>query len=83
VVDPDEIVVNDLFSAGRRVPFHVTVSGTYRGGLAGVPDEHQGERVSLQVAAIATVGDGGAVEEVRAVTTRQGVVSQLTGVLPV
>lgn len=82
-VTPSDVALNDLFSAGRRVAFHVTVTGNYRGGLDGVPDEHLGSSVSIHVAGLAAVASDGAIGDVRAVTTRQGVASQLTGVLPV
>jgi hypothetical protein len=83
VLDPADVVVNDLFSAGPRVPFHVTMRGPYRGGIADVPDEHKGTEVTLHVAGIADVGSDGAVDRVHAVTTRMAVRAQLTGASPI
>lgn len=79
----DDVAVNDLFSAGRRVAFHLTATGAYRGGLPGVPDDHRGTPVTLHLAGLARVGDDGTVADLRAVTTRRGVAAQLTGIPPV
>lgn len=70
VVAPEEVVVNDLFSAGRRVAVHATVRGAYRGGLAGVDDDAVGRPASLEVAALLSVAADGSVADVRAVTSR-------------
>jgi hypothetical protein len=69
MLDPREVVVNDLFSAGADVPFHVTLRGPYRGGLGPGAEEHVGKSAALHVAGIARVADG-AVASVRAVTAR-------------
>lgn len=72
VVDAQETVINDLFSAGQRVAFHVTLRGPYRGGLPGVAPEAIGTPVDLHVAGLAQVADGH-VHEVRSVTSRRAV----------
>ncbi|HWN25998.1 MAG TPA: ester cyclase [Actinomycetospora sp.] len=54
LVEADEVVVDDLFSAGDRAAVHVTVSGAFRGGLPGA-DEHVGAPATLHAAAIVTV----------------------------
>jgi hypothetical protein len=77
VVEPAEVVVDDCFSAGRRVAVHATCRGPYRGGLPGVPDDALGRDASLAVVAMLDVGDDGTVREARAVTDREGVRSQL------
>ena len=82
-VDIREVVIDDLFSAGRRVPFHITASGTYRGGIDDVPNTHVGDAATLHVSGIADVSDDGSIDTVRAVTTRMGVRSQLTGASPI
>jgi hypothetical protein len=82
-VEPSSVVVDDLFSAGSRVPFHVTLTGPYVGGIADVPSSHQGTPVTVQVSGIADVGDDGAIDVVRAVTTRMAVRAQLTGASPI
>jgi hypothetical protein len=78
VLDPDHVTIDDLFSAGPDVPFHVTVGGVYRGGLGAAAADHIGERASLHAAGIARVGNG-AVVSVRAVTSRLQTLSDLTG----
>ena len=65
------------------MPFHVTLRGPYRGGIVDVPDTHKGTEVTLHAAGIADVGDGGAISNVRAVTTRMAVRAQLTGASPI
>jgi hypothetical protein len=82
VLDVADLTVNDLFSAGRRVPFHVTLRGPYRGGIDDVPDSHKGTEVTLQIAGIATVGDDGGLA-VDAVSSRATVRWQLTGASPI
>jgi hypothetical protein len=69
VVAPVSVEVHDLFSAGDRVAFHATVSGTYAGGLD-VPVE-VGAPASIDAAGILTV-DAGAVSAARIVTDRFG-----------
>ncbi|OBI87666.1 hypothetical protein [Mycobacterium sp. 1245805.9] len=77
VLDPREVVVNDLFSGGADVPFHVTIRGRYRGGLGAAADAHVGMPATLQVAGIARVADG-AVASVSAVTARSQALAELT-----
>src|SRR5690606_31756589 len=67
VVDVTSVTVNDLFSAGPVVPFHVTFHGAYRGGLGGELDGHVGSPADLTVVGIARTGDGG-VQHLDAVT---------------
>lgn len=70
VVTPDEVVVDDVFSAGRRVAVHATVRGAYRGGVTGVDPSAVGAPTSLEVAALLAVADDGSIADVRAVTSR-------------
>lgn len=81
VVDAGVVTINDVFSAGARVPFHVTLEGAYLGGLDRVGDEALGARVAVSVAGIAEV-DGGQVASARMVTGRNGAVHALTGRMP-
>lgn len=81
VLDVAEVTVNDLFSAGAKVPFHVTVAGTYRDGLGESARDCVGRPTSLLVAGVAEVA-GGAVTSVTAVTTRMVALAQLTGASP-
>ena len=76
VLDVDAVEVNDLFSAGSRVAFHVTQRGRYRGGLAGAPDAAIGQAAALHCVGFARV-EGGEVREVRAITDRLGMRSGL------
>jgi hypothetical protein len=78
LLDVEAVVVNDLFSAGSSVPFHVTLSGTYRGGLGPDLDGRRGQPATMHVAGIARVADGGVVD-VEAVTTRMVTASELAG----
>jgi hypothetical protein len=77
LLEVESVVVNDLFSAGATVPFHVTQTGTYRGGLGPKYDDNAGSTASLNAVGIARVVDG-RVARVDAVTTRQLVADQLT-----
>ena len=81
-VEATTIRVDDLFSAGPRVPFHITVTGAYTGAIPGVPAEQAGAEVRLPVSGIAEVRDG-RVDRVRAVTSRAAVRYQLTGASPI
>ena len=81
-VEATAIRVDDLFSAGARVPFHVTITGAYTGTIRDVPAEHVGAEVALPVAGIAEVRDG-KVDAVRVVTSRAAVRFQLTGASPI
>ncbi len=82
VLDVDDVRINDIFSAGSTVPFHVTVTGTYRGGLGDAYAEHVGETTAMGVAGFAHV-DGDTVRAVQAVTARVQALSGLTGRLEV
>jgi hypothetical protein len=83
VIDLNDVTVDDLFSAGRRVAFHIAGRGPYRGGVDDVPDDHVGEDATLHVAGIASVDGGGGIAELLAVTTRMTARAQFTGLSPV
>jgi predicted ester cyclase len=70
-LDVDAVQVNDLFSAGDRVAFHVTQRGRYRGGLAGVDAAAIGRAAELRCVGLARV-EGGELRELRAITDRAG-----------
>jgi hypothetical protein len=57
LVEPESVVIDDLFTAGDRAAVHVTVQGAFRGGLDGC-DEHVGSPATLHAAAVVTVADG-------------------------
>jgi len=78
VLEVASMTVNDLFSAGSSVPFHVTYTGTYRGGLGENVAERLGAPASLSVVGIARVADG-TVSRLDAVTTRLQAAGELTG----
>jgi hypothetical protein len=78
VIDATSLTVNDLFSAGSSVPFHVTWTGTYRGGLGEAVDGHIGDAMALTAVGIAEVADG-RVASVKAITGRLQAVTELTG----
>jgi predicted ester cyclase len=67
----EKVVINDLFSAGDRVAFHVSQTGGYTGGLRGVPEARRGSHARLDCAGLARIDDGRLVG-VRAITDRQG-----------
>jgi len=69
----ESVVINDVFTAGERVAFHVSQHGVYRGGLPGIPDERRGQAARLDCAGLATV-ERGRVARVRVVTDRLGTV---------
>jgi hypothetical protein len=84
ILDVAGVTVDDLFSAGARVPFHVTLRGPYTGGIDDVPATHIGAEVTLQVAGIAHVGDDGeSIDDLQTVSTRMSVRAQLTGASPI
>ena len=77
-LEVESVAVNDLFSAGDRVAFHVSQRGRYRGGMPGVSDALRGREITLRCAGIARV-EGGGIQEARVVTDRQGARAQLLG----
>ena len=77
VLDVERVTVNDLFSAGPRAAFHVTLHGPYTGGLAGVDDAAVGQPVELNVAGVAEV-DGDNVRDLRAVSGQLGIAMRLS-----
>jgi hypothetical protein len=70
-LEVESVVVNDLFSAGTRVAFHVTQRGRYRGGLAGADPAFVGRALALRCVGFARV-ERGEVRAVRAITDRLG-----------
>jgi ketosteroid isomerase-like protein len=75
-IEVDEVVINDLFSAGERVAFHVSQSGRYLGGLLEVDASRRGRRTRLDCAGLVCVA-GGRIASVRAITDRLGTVQRL------
>lgn len=69
-LEVETVDVNDLFSAGMRVAFHVTLRGPYRGGLAG-DAAWAGRACALRCVGLAQV-ENGVVRSVRAITDRAG-----------
>jgi predicted ester cyclase len=70
-IEVSDVVIDDLFSAGDRIAFHVTQTGTYLGGLPGAPPELRGRVTALGCAGIARVRDG-TVAQLRVITDRLG-----------
>lgn len=68
-IEVESVVVNDIFSAGSRVAFHISQTGRYVGGLPGVEDSHIGKAARLDCAGFASVEDG-QVRSVRVITDR-------------
>jgi SnoaL-like polyketide cyclase len=78
-LDVEKVEVNDLFSAGARVAFHVTQHGRDRGGLRGAEPSWAGRAAGLRCVGLAEV-EGGEVHAVRAITDRLGFRSALAQV---
>jgi hypothetical protein len=76
LLDVERVTVNDLFSAGPAVPFHVTMHGAYRGGLGDELDAHVGDAAALTVVGIARTADG-SVTHVDAITGRFQLAAEL------
>ena len=57
LIEPENILVSFLFTAGNRAAVHARVSGQYRGGFADVTGRI-GTHVTVPVAAIIDVADG-------------------------
>jgi hypothetical protein len=70
-IEVESVAINDLFSAGDRVAFHVSQRGRYVGGLPGVDSALEGEPARLDCAGLVSVSKG-RVESVRVVTDRLG-----------
>lgn len=77
VVDVDAVTIDDLFSAGPRVAFHVTLHGRYEGGLHGVDPTAVGEPVDLAVAGVADVSENGSIRNLRSVTGSAAIMRRL------
>jgi hypothetical protein len=75
LLDVESVTINDLFSAGSRLAFHVTQRGSYRGGLAGV-DQGLGRPVTLHCAGLARL-EGDSVAAAHVVTGRFELRAQL------
>lgn len=70
-IEVSEVAINVMFSAGDRVAFHISQSGVYRGGPAGLTPDLHGRETVLRCAGIARVRDG-VVADVRVITDRAG-----------
>lgn len=66
-VEPESVHVNDIFSAGRNVPFHVTLTGELAGS--------GGRMVSVPACGVLAIGDNGKVKRVDAVLDRFSVLT--------
>lgn len=77
VVSPDDVTINDVFSAGRRVAVHATITGSYRGGIDLLGEDARGREATIQVAALLQIGADGSLDEVRAVSSRDAVLAAL------
>lgn len=54
----EAITIDQLFSAGKRGAFHVSCSGTYRGGFADIDPARVDERVTLRLAGLFDTVEG-------------------------
>lgn len=67
----EAIEVDQVFSAGPRGAFHLTCTGTYRGGYADIDPARVGQPVTLRLAGLFDV-TGGAVSRVQVTADRLG-----------
>ena len=74
----ESVVVNDLFSAGDRVAFHISQTGSYTAGWPGVDDTLVGKTTTMNCVGFVTV-EGGGVTRVRAITDQVGARAALRG----
>lgn len=72
VIDVAATTIDDLFSAGDRVAFHMTQTGTYVGGAG--KDDRIGEVAILRSAGIVTLAEG-AITSGRVIRDRSGLFS--------
>ena len=70
-IDVERAEVNDLFSAGDRVAFHISQTGSYTAGWPGVDDALAGKTTTMNCVGFATV-EGSVVTRVRAITDQFG-----------
>ncbi len=77
-IDVERAEINDLFSAGDRVAFHISQVGSYTSGWPGVDDALVGRPTTMNCVGFATV-EGGAVTRVRAITDQLGARAALRG----
>ena len=66
-IDVESVEINDLFSAGDRVAFHISQTGSYAGGWPRVDDTLVGKSTTMSSVGLVAV-EGGAVTGVRAIT---------------
>lgn len=76
-IEVEAVAIDDLFSAGDRVAFHVRQTGRYAGGLRGVDPHRRGQPARLDCVGLVRVADG-RVASVHAVTDRMGTVQKLS-----
>ena len=74
----ETIIIDQLFSAGQRGAFHLTCSGTYRGGFADIDPGRIGQSVTLRLAGIFDVAQG-QVSKIQVTADRLGLNRALIG----
>lgn len=57
-LDVDTVVMGDVFSSGAKAAIRLRRSGSYTGGLVGVPKDRIGARAWIDVMAVVDVVDG-------------------------
>jgi hypothetical protein len=78
IVDAKSISINELFSAGSKVAFHVNVDGIYAGGIEGIPESLEGAECSMAMAGLVVV-ENEKVAAGRVIRDRLGLQRALTG----
>ena len=74
----ESVEINDLFSAGDRVAFHITQTGSYTAGWPRVDDTLVGKSTTMSCVGLVAV-EGGAVTGVRAITDQVSARTALRG----
>lgn len=72
LIVPGGLIVNTLFTAGNRAAFHAACHGTYAGGFDDIDPAMTGQPVTLLIAGMMTLDEGGAVADVQLSADRLG-----------
>ncbi len=78
LVEIETVAIDQLFSAGQRGAFHLSCSGSYRGGFADIDSTSIGQSVTLRLAGLFDV-TGGQVAKVQVTADRLGLNRSLMG----
>lgn len=80
-IEVHSVEINDLFSAGNRVAFHLNQKGTYTGGIPRAAESLRGAETTLCCVGFVRVVDG-TVTEARVITDRLGARAEVLAAVP-